>query len=193
VQPSPLQPIAIIGSTIVIQLALLVILAGGVWFDRTHLGKVTRAANSLLIILLAIVSLVAIVSIDSFSTILAPMFSDVALPSFSRSTGLRAAFMADFVIVGVLITRTGGSRQSPYTSVLFLLPTLAVFLREPPSAFIFYGILGGVWYLVWSGSNGLVSYGSASDESDRSLLSHRFVTITCLALALLIGYITRPV
>jgi hypothetical protein len=89
---------------------------------------------------------------------------------------------------------TGGAKGSPFTSVLFLIPALAIFLREPPKHFLGYAAFIGILY-VWSLARERLDDDDPMEEATRGAvnLSHGVVNVTCLAVAMLTGYITRPV
>lgn len=138
---------------------------------------------------------------DDFYSTWGPILGNLALPTIPRDYSFFAVFALDIVFVTVLIFRTGGTKRSPFTSVLFLLPSLAIFLREPVLRFLFYSIVVGCVYVVLLRKTAQASQAgfdrskydapSRSDEliDDRATV---WTNITCLGLATLIGYITQP-
>lgn len=145
-----------------------------------------------LTVVLAILTIIAVVLSADFYQVWSPLMGDVQLPTFGRSGAFMFVFMLDIVATIVLITWTGGSRSSPFTSMLFLIPALAIFLREPPWKFLTYAAIAGVYYFFTCNDRGRFRM-PLGWTPDGSLQSHGVVNIGCLALAMLTGYITRPV
>jgi hypothetical protein len=85
-----------------------------------------------------------------------------------------------------LIALTGGSAISPFTPMLLVIPTLSIFLRLPATAFISHGVIVGLFFLTL-----LHPQFIRGVEGVRR--SFAFMSIFCLVITLLTGYITRPV
>jgi hypothetical protein len=167
-------------------------------------GKLTtRGSHSTLVFWLLLTIVVIVMGEDLYAQ-WSPVLGDVELPSIPREAAFVAVFILDIIFVTILILRTGGAKASPFTSILFLLPTLAIFLREPAGRFLAYSIGVGLIYV----SMLKVSYSAtgrlgnhppsaripADGQADE--VTHdwatRWTNIACLALATLIGYITQP-
>lgn len=116
-----------------------------------------------------------------------PMFGEVSLPSIEQSNAFLAVFVLDVLGAGFLISATGGPRISAFSPVLFMLPTLAIFMRESPSRFILYAVLAGVCFFISQ-----LGEQRRAESNSRSALTFYSVTYLCLALNILIGYVTRP-
>ena len=98
-------------------------------------------------------------------------------------------FLLDIIGAALLMGITGGSKDSPFSAVLFMLPALAIFLREDPSRFFFYTGLAVVLFLILRKAGDM---GKAVLENPKVQLSFQVVTLGCLALSSLVGYATRP-
>jgi hypothetical protein len=106
------------------------------------------------------------------------------------TSALTLVFLCNLGVSGVLIYLTGGSAASPFQSMLFLFPPLAIFLRQPVRQVIIYGVIAGFIY-AW-----LLFYETAVFQDRRMVrnkIATTFVAISCLTIALLAGIITRPV
>ena len=190
------KPLNIAGATIVVQICLLIIITLGVVVFPAGVGRnrMTRASALLVIVLMALASIIAVVFTRDFYSVWSPILGDLALPTFSAAHGLLTVFVLDIVCVSFLTVGTGGTKDSPFTSVLFLIPALAIFLREPPRHFLAYAAFIGVLY-IWSLTRERSLAGDPMEDATRGAVnfSHGVVNITCLAVAMLTGYITRPV
>ncbi|MGJ7915544.1 hypothetical protein ACI48D_08745 [Massilia sp. LXY-6] len=190
-----LKPVNVAGATIVVQVCLLTIIALAIFMEHESETVAQRSHKQQaygLTLVLAILTIISVALSAEFYQVWSPLMGDVQLPTVSRSSAFMIVFLLDIFATMLLIRWTGGTRNSPFTSMLFLIPALAIFLREPPVKFIIYALIVGVYYYVTCSvrSN---SPRPGFDYRDGSLQFHRVVNIGCLALAMLTGYITRPV
>jgi len=117
-----------------------------------------------------------------------PVFGDLDFPSISKSTAFALVFSLNLVGAAALIIGTGGARESPFGALLFILPALAIFLRETPGRFISYTIAAAILFLI-------VQYDEVAHdykENTNYRKAFAWVTLLCLALSTLVGYATRP-
>ena len=199
---TPITPAALSGASIVIQICVLAIayVALGILGRSLNGGLTTHGSHSTLVLWLLLTIIVIVMGEDLYAQ-WSPVLGDVALPSIPREGAFVAVFVLDIIFVTVLIFRTGGAKMSPFTSILFLLPTLAIFLREPAWRFLLYSFLVGAIYVsmlkVGSFTSSFVlgddplSVRKQADEVTHDWAT-RWTNIACLALATLIGYITQP-
>ena len=184
-----LKPLNIAGGTIVVQLALIVILFLGVWLTESRLVDKQRVNDKQfplsIIVVTLLLNLTVLVETRAFYVVWSPILGDVSLPTVSDSHGLMMSFCIDLIAVTLLMLYTGGSKESPFTSVLFLIPALAIFLREPPLHFFAYAAYASLVYC-WSLIIGVTGRGSSGHSA------HGWVNLLCLGLTMLTGYITRP-
>lgn len=191
-----LKPVNVACATIVVQVCLLTIIALGIALERDaqtvidqHRGRKQRAYG--LTLVLAILTIVSVALSSDYYPVWSPLLGDISLPTIARSNAFMLVFLFDIVATIFLIIWTGGTRSSPFTSMLFLIPALAIFLREPPAKFLFYAAIVSVYYCVTCRDTARLPM-ELGAMRDASIQSHRVVNIGCLALAMLTGYITRP-
>jgi hypothetical protein len=191
-----LKPVNVAGATLVVQFCLLTIIVLGIACHREtesprpELNRLKERGYRLAACL-ALFSILLIALTDDFYTVWSPITGDLQLPTLGRGGVFLFIFGMDIVACMILIAWTGGTRSSPYTAVLFLIPALAMFLREPPIKFFIYSTVVGIYYLVTCRPElaGRVHMGW---EKDGTVYAHRVVNIGCLILATVTGYITRP-
>jgi hypothetical protein len=123
---------------------------------------------------------------DEFSIVWKPLFGGTTLPVIQWSNALFIMFTMNIICVTIIVSRTGGSRYSSFSPIYFILPALAIFLREPIGRIVLYTLFVSILF-TWN----VVRY-FESDEVGRDSLAYWFVAIACLILATFIGYITRP-
>jgi len=138
-----------------------------------------------IIVYTLLVTLAFLIATRSFYVVWSPILGDVSLPTFSDSGGLMICFWVDLLAITLLMMLTGGAKESPFTSVLFLVPALAIFLRQPPSHFFMYAVYASAIYC-WSLMRGVTG------RKSRDHTAHGWVNLLCLGLTMLTGYITRP-
>jgi len=135
----------------------------------------------------ALLSMLILISSDAFASLWAPVYR--ARPSLlSRATAMLLVFLANSLFVSYLVAKTGGVRGSPFLSLLFLQPTLAVLLREPRNHIILYFVSALLLFTIL-----MVRLG---DEADMSEGRYRFaywaVSACCLLLTGAVAIITLP-
>jgi len=197
-----LAPAALSGASIVIQVCLLTVAYVALAILGRSVGGryVTYGSHSSLVLWL-LLTIIVIVMGEDFYAQWGPILGEVQLPSIPRGLAFAAVFSLDIIFVTVLIYRTGGAKNSPFTSILLLLPTLAIFLREPSWRFLVYSGLVGLVYVSMLRVESIYSRTATRDKSFEidyrgEEKTHdwatRWTNIACLALATLIGYITQP-
>jgi len=126
---------------------------------------------------------------DDFVHLTKPAFGDIDFPTLPKHYSFPIVFTLDILGAGVLMGITGGSRDSPFSAVLFSLPALSIFLRESPTSFFTYTALTVVMFLFFS----LFEHTArAILENPKHNAAFQVVTLGCLALSTLVGYATRP-
>jgi len=124
-----------------------------------------------------------------------PLFRDIPLPTMSFADALSIVFIVDLSGTWLIVRLTGGSRGSPFTPLLGLIPTLAMFLRTPFSMVIFCaGAI--VIYMCFEliGTRVLTFYPSRPpiQSEDRIATSNLLVATLSLVLTVMVGYVTQP-
>lgn len=128
---------------------------------------------------------------QEFYAIWKPMFPGVELGTIESRTALSIIFMLDLLLLALLIHKTGGSVASPFTNALFMLPALAIFLRESPMRFVLYALTA--FLIFWVLLTPRFAPPTTTEENPNHRRSVSFVAFSCLAISMFIGYITRPV
>jgi hypothetical protein len=193
---APIQPLNVAAATLLIQLVLVLLLSVTSWLHSStirlpggrYLTKADQEAESIRrspMIFVFIISFAVLLVSDEFYGIWGPLFKGVGINTLPTISGIGFVFIIDLLLVGYLMAISGGSRYSPFTSTLFTIPSLAIFLRLPPNMFFTYAVIASIVYLVFMYIQ--------SDPYGSSGLPSVFMNISCLFLAMLTGYITRPV
>lgn len=183
---------------LITQFVLLLIVYLGIVVLRYGEDSLSRFSDNLrpatrnlpsLVLGFALITLACLAFSQDFVQLSKPVFGDITFPAFARDDAFLIVFLLNIVGAGLLMGITGGSKDSPFSAVLFALPALSIFLREDPSRFLFYTGLAVILFLLFRGPG---SIGKAVLENPRLQLSFQVVTLGCLALSTLVGYATRP-
>lgn len=135
---------------------------------------------------LLLISLVFLLFTDEMSSTWMALFNAKKLAGFSRDTAMTAIFLIDIAITARLIYSTGGSIESPFQSVLFLVPALALLLYEPAIRVWVYSASVALVFLVCiNAPKYQVTYPFWSK------IAYVWVTLLSLVLAMVTGILTR--
>lgn len=199
------QPVGLLGATLAVQLCVMLLVAVTNRVLPQEGRLLLRPSCDQAVLWMALTTVFCIVASDDLYRLTAPMFGDLAFSgALSRDTTFGALFVTDLLLVFRLIHVTGGSKSSPFTGLLFLLPTVAIFLREPPTRFLSYAALTAILYclglLIERSPGGPVDIlrgalsGSPPDYSivRTNTPAHAIVNLGCLAIGITTGYVTRP-
>lgn len=199
------EPVGLLGATLLVQLCVMVLIGitnrvlpqGGRLLLRSHCDQAVLA--------MALVTVTCVVASDEMFRLTAPMFGDLAASrGLSRNTTFVILFVTDLLLTFRLIYVTGGSKSSPFTALLFLLPTVAIFLREPPVRFLTYAILAAALYCfgllvdrAYTKKVDILRGEIGGGPPDFSIVrtdtpAHAIVSLGCLAIGIMTGYVTRP-
>ncbi len=191
-----ITPINIIGAAIVTQLSLMFIMLSGIVCFEHNLGSRVSdiaSASKGLILFVTIISIGGLVFTKEFSTVWQPLFSYELSTLLTWSKAIHLMFIMDIICVSFLVLGTGGSRDSAFSSIYFILPALAIFLRESTAAIILYTVLVSIMFILNIDlAEAIFGVRIDTDEKEASSSAYLFVSLACLALATIIGYITRP-
>jgi len=198
----PIQSVTLASGSLIVQLCLLAVAFAALRLltkSRSAI-QVAKESNGTLVSW-ALLTFAIIFIGEDYYRLWGPILGEIELPTIPRNYAFLAVFVLDIVFITILILRTGGAKNSPFTSMLFLLPTLAIFLREPAVRFISYAVAVGLIYTfilrkrlyVQAPDFDWDEYDGPSKE-DRRVEDHAtiFANVMCLLVATLIGYITRP-
>ena len=126
---------------------------------------------------------------DQLSGIWLPMFGDISFSGIPWSIALFVMFIADILLAAYMVYNTGGSDYSPFNAVFFILPALAIFLRESGIRIIVYLVLVVIGF-----SFNLYKCAPESKSAGSRLRRQAYLVISLLTFILVtfIGYVTRP-
>jgi hypothetical protein len=188
-------PASIVAAALVMQFCLLsIVTIGTLWIRRQEKNQfrfyqdppnIGRYAWILLIVVLLTIGL--LIFSDQFSNSWRPLSADVNFSFITWRHALLGVFVLDIACTSVFVYLTGGSYRSPFAPVYFILPAMALFLREEPHRVIVYSVAIGILFLL--------CLDSPPERPGEQLIpsgAYAFVSISCLALSVLIGYLTRP-
>lgn len=193
-----MSPTALTTAFLTTQFFLLVVVYAGILAlragERTFsaLSKNPRPATKnlpSLVLGFALMTLAFLAFSQDFILLSRPAFGDVEFPALPREEAFLVVFMLNIFGSGLLMGITGGSRDSPFAPVLFVLPALAIFLRESPTRFFLYTGIAVLLFLIFPKPN---EAGNAVLENPKRLFAFQVVTLGCLAVSSLVGYATRP-
>lgn len=140
-----------------------------------------------LLLILMIVSVTTLVFTHSLSNLWMGLFKNTSFSGLTDQTALLMVFLIDIVITTMLVSSTGGSVDSPFQPIFFLIPTLALLLYESSIRVVTYSALVCVAFTF------LLVYANPLHVSQKrgAKQAYGFVSIACLGLTVLIGLLTR--
>lgn len=187
-------PANIVAGALVSQVSIVVImfLAAAVFrrdstLVRWYKDQPTYAGFSWLILALFLSTVGMLAASEPFAATWSPLFSSMPFEGLSWSSAILLVFFADIAALTHLVAGTGGSLASPFQPLYFLLPTLALLLREPASRVLIYAVLVAVSFVALLFHKGTVS----TEDSGRHRLAYGLVSLLCLVLTCLIGIYAR--
>jgi hypothetical protein len=150
-------------------------------------GEPVHGEYSWLILILLLVSVATLVFTHSLSTFWVGLFQNTNFSGLADRTATLIVFLIDIVITTLLVANTGGSVDSPFQPIFFLIPTLALLLFETPFRVVVYAALVGVSFTF------LLVQSEPLHEAQRrgAKVAYGVVSLGSLALAVLIGLLTR--
>jgi len=188
------NPSNITGAAVIAQFAIIVIMFVGAAI--LHKGEETapfyygRSRFSHLgwkILAFALLTIGCLLFSDEFSKLWRPLLEDVSIPTLPWRLAVLVMFLSDIVLVTILVSNTGGSKDSAFAPLFFLLPTLAILLREPLGRLLLYVSLTIVSFSIMFYRNFAVD----RDSEQSKPVAYLIVSIACFILATFIGYVTR--
>lgn len=125
---------------------------------------------------------------DAFSNAWKPLFGVLEYQGIGWSSAIWWVYTLNILGVTIMVAQTGGSYISPFSPLFFLLPTLAIFLREPLSHILWYLIEVSLCFTI-----GLLLQHNEPLHLRSYRIAYAIVSLLCFALAVFIGYMTRPI
>ena len=184
----------ITGAAIFAQFSIVIIMAIGASVLRRgekdkpfYYGKPRFSALGWKILFFCLLTIGVLLMSDEFSKLWRPVFRDPVFPSIPWRVAILVMFIFDILCVTILVWNTGGSRDSAFSPLFFLLPTLAILLREPLIQLILYMVVTIISFtvlLVWAEPIG------SSRDIPKHITAYWIVSITCFILTITVGYLT---
>ncbi len=193
-----IESINIAGATLLINFFILVILFIGIFIINGEIEsidtskKIDEEKRNIHQIRLSpviwgfILTFPALFISESMFKIWQPLFQGLSIPTVSTHNSVFYVFIINLILASYLVWRSGGVQNSPFTSVLFTIPALAIFLRLQPYVFIICTAYVACIYL-------FTLYGFSDKKSLNAKHANAVVNILCLILTTFTGYITMPV
>ena len=192
--PDAIGPTNITAAAAVMQFSIVAIVVGGTFvlkkgeielpfYERTESSTITFLW---LIIAFALLTLGLLFFSDEFSSIWRPLFRRSEFVGISWSLALLWIFLLDIAWVGGMVLLTGGSYRSPFTPLYFMLPPLAIFLRESAGRIFIYTAVASVLFLM------LLAVDRNGQPGERYKPAYAFVSLACFILATYVGVATMP-
>jgi hypothetical protein len=189
----PVSPVNITAAALIIQFSLAVIFALGAIFlraERQHyiFRDSTSSGFSGIILAFSLVTIGLLFFTDEFSSVWKPLFQGIDFSGFNWSIALLLVFIFNIAWVTIMVAMSGGSTISAFSPLYFILPALAIFLRESLLRIIIYLAITCAFF-TWNFSLKIAEF---DDKRSFPRLAFWLVSIASLILTTLIGYVTRP-
>lgn len=168
------------------QVAIAAIFALGLLaLDANHRGEQVRAWRALF--LFFIVSILPFVATTGVLPSLGRMLGTEPWEGIGQTTAMLLAYPVNILFTGFVVLRSGGANVSPFTPMLALYPSLAIFLRQPTTSVIFFAVLvGAVTTLA------VMREPRYDIDTVMTRVASWIVAICALALATVVGLATAP-
>lgn len=189
------NPVNITGAAFIAQFAIIVIMFAGAAIlhkgeEKTpfYLGRARFSQLVWKIVILTLITIGCLLFSDEFSKIWRPLLEDASVLTLPWRWAVVIMFLCDIIFVTILVFNTGGSKDSAFGPLYFLLPTLAILLREPLGRLVLYVSLTIIPFSIMLYPNIAIKRDS---EQPKQPTAYLFVSISCFILATFIGWITR--
>lgn len=149
-------------------------------------GEPTVVTYGTELLVLLLVTLGLLLSTSEMSGSWTALFRNTSFSGISRDIAMPVVFVIDILITARLVHRSGGSLDSPFQPVFFLIPTLALLLYEPSMRIALYSFLVSALFVVLLAVRPL--HASLRPAARRA---YALVSIASLGLAVAIGLLTR--
>lgn len=189
------SPVNIIAAAVIIQFSLMLIFAFCAIFLRgkrkrfmTEPEPTTYWGFSGIVLAFSLMTIGLLVFSDEFSNVWKPLFGEFNFRGIEWSKAFFLIFTLDIVWVSIMVGMTGGSAVSALSPIYFILPALAIFLRESLSSILIYLILiiaSFSWNLTFN-------LGDYDEDRSSPRLAYWIVSVASVILTTCIGYLTRP-
>jgi hypothetical protein len=189
------SPANITAAALVMQFCLSVIISIGAFWIRRKEAHVFRfyqdppniGRYAWILLLFALATIGLLIFSDQFNDLWRPLSGEVNFSVIRWHSAVLYVFLMDIFCVAILVQLTTGSYGSPFAPVYFILPAMAFFLRESPRRVFLYTALVTALFLI-----GFTAQKPRPEEAIQQKGAYAFVSISCLILSVVIGFLTRP-
>lgn len=158
-------------------------------FGNWNRGIATNDQIGWWTLFLAILTIGSLLISDAISANWESLFHNLSYQGIAWRTALRLSFLADLVMLFWFVYWTGGSVDSPFQPLWFLVPTLALFLQEPTYWVVIYATLATLLFSVLVYTPRENNSDRPSPEKERAALCA--VSAMCVIVSTFIGIYTR--
>jgi hypothetical protein len=144
-----------------------------------------------ILLALALLTVVPLMLTSGYTAIWIPYFGGSTEIGIQRSASIALMFVFDILALSALVWKTGGSLNTPFQTIYFLLPALAIFLREPVIRLLLYFTFVTTSFTLLMFLVAEHSWYNSSVPIHR--LAYWLMAVACFALSMYIGYVTRPI
>jgi hypothetical protein len=177
------------------QLAYIGILAFAILImpkaDPTLLDFHSESQLWVRVVLLALFSMAVLLMCEDITRMSRPAFGNIYFPTVTLRTAKHLMFWADLLVIVNIIQGTGLVRNSVFSSALFTLPALALFLRESLIGVSLY--VSVIMLFSLYSINSHIQDDFPGHNSIEDSFAFIFVSSACLVLTTFIGYVTRHI
>jgi hypothetical protein len=196
-----IEPVNIVTAAVITQFSILIILFLGltiIAYGESAFRRRTRAPDFGLTIVLTFASLLTLFVVEDFARMWKPAFGHPSFSGLALNDAVSIVFVLDALCAAALVYRTRGAISSPFAAILFAIPSLAIFLRQPTPKVIAFTVLVGFLFTILirvydAGEvRGITLTNEILEEGCTGDLGFWVVSILTFGLTTLIGLITRP-
>ena len=189
-----MNPATIITGALLSQVLLGILMFVAATIMRAHQsrtamfrGEPIQSEYSWLILALLLVSVATLVLTHSMSSLWVGLFQSTTFSGVPDRTATLIVFLINIAITTILVAGTGGSVDSPFQPIFFLIPTLSLLLFESSFRVVIYAAIVSVCFTF------LLVQAEPLHEAQRrgAKKAYGFVSLASLAIAVLIGLLTR--
>jgi len=186
-------PSNITGAAVFAQFSIVVIMSVGAAIIHkgehkkpSYYGKPRFSSLAWTILLFALITIGCLLLSDEFAKLWLPLIHNASTPTMPWRVAIFVMFVLDIFCVTILVRLTGGSRNSAFSPLYFLLPTLSILLREPPLRLLIYVSLTIFFFTIL-----LFWFIPVAEEKPKYTVAYWLVSMACFLLATAVGYIAR--
>jgi len=159
-------------------------------FSRWAKGFTNHNGLIIIVAISALISIFSLVFSDNYSSTWKPLFNYIGYNGWAWSYAVHFSFIINILTVLLLVTYTGGSINSPFQPLYFLIPSLSLFLHESNQMIILYASIIALSFILQVYVYEPINL--SDSDTRRHKLAYTMVSVLCLIVTCFIGIITRP-